>query len=221
MSMGREKGIRKIVSLTPENIEEIISQCERILTAGGIVITPTDTIYGIVGRADRYSAVKKIFALKKRPAQKAFPIFVKSVREARKFAYISDKKTDVLEKIWPGGVSVVFHHKEKLPRTLVGGSDTLGIRIPNYPFLLTLLNRLKFPLTQTSANVSGKPPARNLRDLEEYFGASGIPIDLAIDAGNLDGKQSTVLNFTKNEPTVLRMGIIAREELDGMLRRLR
>ena len=207
----------KVVQLTEKNLKKILSEAERILRSGGIMIVPTDTVYGIVGDATKSEAIKKIFAIKKRPQEKAFPVFIKSVVEARKFAYIADAKAKFLERIWPGPLTVVFQHKEKLPKILTGGKDSIGLRIPSHPFLLELLFKLDFPLVQTSANISDKPSAKNLEEIKNYFENAKIKPDLVIDGGELKGKSSTVVDYTGKEPMILRTGVITREELDQIL----
>ncbi len=241
-------------------MKKVLSQTERILRSGGIVISPTDTVYGILGDATNAEAIKKMFALKQRPQEKAFPIFVKDIATARKYAYISDAKAKFLEKAWlapleisrpkaaaaapTGGrisngaraLTVVFQHKEKLPKILVGGLGTIGIRIPDHEFLLKLLARLDFPLAQTSANVSGKPPAKTTKEIKIYFndscgrirvagvkggGALFACPDLLIDGGEINGKPSTVIDFTGKEPIVLRAGLLSKSELDRLLNSVR
>ncbi len=221
----------KIFQLTDLNQKEILEEAEKVLQAGGIIVSPTDTVYGILGSAGSGEAIKKMFAVKKRPQEKAFPVFVKSVAEARKFAYISDAKAKFLERIWPGPITVVFEHKGKLPDILTGGLNTLGLRAPNHNFLLKLLARLDFPLAQTSANISEKPPAKNLEEIKSYFFPNAnyanemrttriIP-ELVIDAGELSGKASTVVDFTGDSPIVLRTGLVSKEELEKLFQELK
>lgn len=225
----------KAVKLTEKNSKKILSEAERILRSEGIIIVPTDTVYGIVGRADDASVIRKILALKQRPQERAFPIFVKNVAEARKLAFIADAKAKFLEHFWPGPVTVVFQHKEKLPKVLTphrsdlrsegaglaGGLGTIAMRIPDSPFLLELLSRLDFPLAQTSANISEKPPAKNVKEIKEYFGKAKIKPDLVVDGGELQGKSSTVIDYTGKEPMILRTGVITREDLDQILESMR
>ena len=204
----------KIYRLTDGSLKKNLSQAERILKSCGIIIVPTDTVYGILGDATKQEVIKKIFAMKDRAAEKALPIFVRSVADARKCAYISDAKAKFLEKVWPGAVTVVFQHKEKLPKILTGGKNTIGVRIPDDPFLLELLARLNFPLAQTSANISGMPAARNFKEVEIYFKKAKIKPDLVVDGGELHGKSSTVVDFTGKELMILRTGVVSRNELD-------
>jgi L-threonylcarbamoyladenylate synthase len=205
----------KVFKLTIKNFARLLSLAEKSVRAGKIIVGPTDTVYGIFGDARKPEVIRKIFALKGRIAEKSLPVFVKDIPSARKLAYISDNKAKFLGKIWPGGTTVVFHHKEKLPKILTGGKETIALRIPDHLFLLKLLERLDFPLVQTSANLSGKPPARNIEDIRSYFQKSKIKIDLIIDGGEMEIRPSTVVDFTGAWPVILRTGIISKEELDA------
>lgn len=206
-----------VVKLQQVSYGKILSQAERILRLGGIVIGPTDTVYGILGDATKAEVIKKIFAIKKRPGEKALPIFVKDIAAARRYAYISDAKAKFLEKVWPGPMTVVFQHKEKLPRILTGGKDTIGIRIPVHTLIQELLARLDFPLVQTSANFYSFPPAKSMSEVKQYFGKLKIKPDLLINGGEINGKHSTVIDFIRKEPIILRTGVISRTELDQLL----
>ena len=190
-----------------------------VLRNGGIVIGPTDTVYGIFGDATKKQVIEKIFALKQRPLEKAFPIFVKDIEMARCYAYISDSKAKFLEKIWPGAITVIFHHKGKLSHVLTAGRDTIGIRISNHLFFLELLSQLDFPLVQTSANISGKKPAKNLKEIQEYFSGGEFKPDLIIDEGELAGSPSVIADYTKENLRLVRSGWISKTELDLMFSR--
>jgi len=193
---------------------EILSEAEGILRSGGIIIAPTDTVYGILGDATNVETIKNIFLLKQRSLEKAFPVFVKSVAEARKYAYISDAKAKFLASIWPGPATVVLHHKGKLPRILTGDPETIGVRVPKNEFLLQLLSRLDFPLVQTSANISSKPTAQNTKEIKAYFGNQELQPDLIIDGGETTRQHSTLIGLTGNEPRLLRTGAVTKKELD-------
>ena len=205
-----------IISL--ENEAQSLERAAEVLKSGGVIVVPTDTVYGLLGKAESVHAVKKMFAIKNRPAEKAFPIFVKDIASARLFAYISDRKEKFLEKVWPGQVTVVFDHKKKFPNVLTGGMQTIGMRMPDHPFVSDLLEQVDFPLAQTSANISSEPPAKNRAELEHYFlNAENAP-DLVIDGGEVGGQSSVVIDFTRDEPLVLRTGMITKEKLDQILK---
>lgn len=184
---------------------------------GGVVAVPTDTVYGLVCDARNEDAIKRMFAMKGRPQEKAFSVFVKDIAMARRYAYISDAKTKFLQRVWPGAVIAVFHHKEKLPAALTGGKDTIGIRIPDHPFLSALLDRLDFPLAQTSANISVMPPAKNADEIVGYFKDAVTEPDFIVDAGEFSGAPSTVVDCTGASPLILRSGIVSKMDIDRML----
>lgn len=206
-----------IVHLTDENYFGVFLEAEKVLRSNGVVVGPTDTVYGIFCRADNAKSVKKIFKIKKRSAKKAVSVFVKDIAEARKYAYISDSKARFLEKIWPGKVTVIFHHKEKLPKILTAGKNTLALRVPDNKFLLELLSKLNFPLAQTSANISSEPPAKNMEEIKTYFPDGEATPDLIIDGNEIAGDSSVVIDFTGPKPIVLRAGIMAKNDFDRML----
>lgn len=207
----------KRILLTNENAGEVLGDVEKVIRQGGVVILPTDTVYGIVGDARSVRAIQKAFFVKQRSEEKAFPVFIGSIPDARSWAYISDQKAAFLEHVWPGAITVVFQKKGELPRLLTGGKDTLGLRMPDHPFLLRLLSFFDFPLFQTSANISSQEPARTPEDVVRYFGTDASVIDLFIDAGPLVGNPSTVIEFTTDHPIILRSGRVSKAELDRLL----
>lgn len=210
----------EIRKLNENTYQETLLRARETLLSGGVVVAPTDTVYGILGDARNKEAIKKISAIKKRPSEKVFPIFVKDIAAARRIAYISDAKARFLEKIWPGQVIVLFHHKENLPHVLTGGSDKIGIRIPDHPFLLELLRMLNFPLVQTSANISNEATAKSIEEVRNYFDDIALQPDLIIDAGEIKGTSSTVIDFTGEEAIVARTGLVTKDELDALLNSL-
>lgn len=203
-----------ILELNDENYFGVFLEAEKILKDGGVVVAPTDTVYGLLARADKSGAVKKIFSIKNRAENKPLSCFVKDIFTARKYAYISDTKAKFLEKVWPGKVTVVFHHKGKLADELTGGKETVGIRIPDNKLVLNLLEKLDVPLAQTSANLAGKPPAKNVEEIKNYFSDQKHKPDLIIDGGELIGEPSVVIDFTRDKPVVLRTGILNKNDFD-------
>ena len=210
----------EILELSEQLYYVALIRVEEILRAGGVAIVPTDTVYGIIADATNEEAVKKVFLLKQRPLEKSLPVFVKDIAMARWFAYISDSKAQFLERIWPGDVTIVFHHKEKFPSILTGGGDTIALRIPNHKFLLQLLTQLDRPIVQSSANIAGFPPAKNIEELRMYFSSRDPQPDLVVDAGMIQGNASTILDFTHSDLRVVRTGLITKEELDRILEAL-
>ncbi len=208
--------MQPIAILSADDRERALAETERIVRSGGVVAVPTDTVYGLIGSAADAGAIQKIFQIKQRPDEKALPVFVRSVAEARRLAYIADEKARFLERVWPGAVTVIFHHKEKLPKILTGGRGTMGLRIPDFPFLRELLGRVDFPLAQTSANMSGMPPARDADELAAYFESAPARPDAIVDGGRIEGGPSAVVDYTGDRPLVVRAGRFSRADLERL-----
>ena len=204
------------VVVLQENQEEALEKAEAVIKSGGLVAVPTDTVYGIIGDATRADAIERLYALKQRPKEKAFPAFVKDIAMARWFAYISDAKARFLETMWPGAVTVIFHHKEKLPPLLTAGMDTMALRIPNAPFLLALLARVDVPLAQSSANLSGMAPATSAQAVFASFEHQKQKLDLVIDGGEIAGTPSAIIDLTAGEPRIIRSGLMNGGELQAL-----
>ena len=210
--------VMEIILITDIHAGLLTERALGIVRGGGIVVVPTDTVYGLVCDARNEVVIRRMFAMKERPQEKAFPIFVKDIVMARRYAYISDAKAKFLERVWPGAVTVVFHHKEKLPVALTGGKDTLGIRIPDHPLLSLVLGRADFPLAQTSANIADMPAAKSREEVEEYFKDKREKPDMIVDGGVLPGAPSTVIDCTSVSPRLLRAGPISPQDLDALTR---
>lgn len=207
--------------ISPEDSKTIaLVKVEQMIRQGGIVALPTDTVYGFIADATNEKAVAQLFELKHRPKEKAFPIFVRDVAMARWYAYISDAKAQFLQKVWPGPVTVIFHHKEKLPSILTAGSDTIGMRMPDDPFILDLLKRINIPLVQSSANRSGAHPAQTSQEIFMLFENEKNKPDLIMDGSAREGMPSTVLDLTANTMRIVRAGVVDRNELEMLMNQL-
>lgn len=203
----------KIITLS-EHQEKTLGHVEAVIKKGGLVAIPTDTVYGIVGNATQAKTVERLYTLKMRPKEKAFPIFVRDIAMARWFAYISDVKARFLERVWPGPLTVIFHHKEKLPSVLTAGQNTIALRIPKAPFVSALLARMDIPLVQSSANISEMPAAKSSKDVIALFANQKQKPNLVIDGGEIAGMPSTIIDFTTNQPRLVRSGVMTREDID-------
>lgn len=211
--------MREIIILRDRQ-KEAIEKAETIIKNGGLIVIPTDTVYGIVGDATQAKTVERLYALKVRPREKAFPIFMRDIAMARWFAYISDAKARFLEHVWPGPLTVIFHHKEKLPSVLTARHDTIALRIPRISFVSSLLARLDVPLVQSSANISGMPVAKNSEDIIAAFADQKQNLDLIIDGGEVAGMPSTIIDFTANQPRLVRSGVMTKEDIDSFFQNL-
>ena len=210
----------ELIALQENNQQEVVQKVERALQGGKIVAVPTDTVYGFIADATNQEAIEHMYALKKRTPEKAFPVFVRDIAMARWFAYVSDAKAKFLENVWPGPVTTIFHHKEKLPNVLTAGRDTIGMRVPNSSFLSALLDHINIPLAQSSANISSMPPAMTTEEIIVSFDARKQKPDVVIDGGKLSGMPSTIIDFTSQEPRIIRSGMVNKEDIESLINRL-
>lgn len=187
----------------------LVASIAGFLRRGRIAVLPTDTIYGLSGRADRPAVIKRIYRLKRRAAHKPLIILISSVAMLRKYAYLSEAQARVLRRLWAAGqrpTTVILRSRGALPKELSGGSDGLAIRLPKSKFLIKILRSLKVPLISTSLNLSGEPSLNDPRHLLKP--ASGFPgrLDLIIDAGPaLRRKPSRLVDLRDSrQPKILR-----------------
>ncbi|MBI2054201.1 MAG: threonylcarbamoyl-AMP synthase [Candidatus Staskawiczbacteria bacterium] len=177
-----------------------------IIKKGGVIICPTDTVYGLL--CDIYSkkAVGKIFKIKRRPKTKPLAVFVKDFKMAKKLAEISEQQERILKKHWPGKFTFILSCELGAHKKLYGvGKKTIGIRIPKYKFLNDLLKKINKPLAQTSANISGKPELKDVREIIAVFSKQKNKPDLVIDGGDLKkSKPSKVIDLTGRKEKILR-----------------
>jgi L-threonylcarbamoyladenylate synthase len=183
----------------------------RILKRGGVIAYPTETFYGLGCDATLPKAVQKLFELKGRPADNPIPVLIHS-REALPY-WVRDVPEGVealMEKCWPGPLTLVFWAKEGLPGGLLAGTGKIALRISSHPLARSLVHGLGLPLTTTSANRSGSPPARSAEEVRNAF----QNIEGIVDGGVLPpSRGSTILDVTVDPPKILREGEISREAL--------
>lgn len=178
-----------------------------VLQSGGVVATPTDTVYGLLGDATNPKAVARVYAIKGRQTGKALPMLVSDIVMAKTIAHISPKQEKFLEQVWPGKVSVVLSLIEPSllsPNALLSNKTVL-VRVPNHPLILDILHAYKKPLTGTSANTSDKPVCLDTACIREQF--SDYPPDVIIEGGALPpSASSTIVDLTQETPVIIRKG---------------
>lgn len=207
----------RILKINQKNFKEVTEIVIESIKEGKVIIFPTDTVYIPVADATNKKAVRKVFQIKQRSQKAPFPIFVKDIKMAKKFAIIDKTQEKFLKTVWPGKVTVVLKRhrvtinfmrgKKKTKLRIYGvAKDTIALRIPDFKPVNFLLDKLKIPLIGTSANISGKPASGNLKKILSQFRNKKYRPDLVIDAGNLpNSKPSTVLELTTLPPKVLRV----------------
>ena len=176
----------------------------RLLLQNKIGVLPTDTIYGLVGRALSKKAVQKIYKLRKRNAKKPMIVLIDSLDDLKLFGIKLDGKTrKILQRVWPGKVSVVLPCPLKKFSYLHRGEKTLALRMPKNRILRKLLKQTG-PLVAPSANREGEKPAETIKEAYRYFGDKS---NFYVDALRLHSPPSTLIKLTNGRIVILRKGV--------------
>lgn len=184
-----------------------ISECVKSISNGGVIIFPTDTVYGVGCSAFKPKSINKIFKIKGRDFSKALPILIGNLEQIHIVTERLDCRSEKLIKtFWPGPLTIILPKNASLPPNL-SLYETVGIRMPKHPWLLELL-KLTGPLAATSANPSGSPEAKNV---EEAVKTMDGKIDFIIDGGqSWSNLPSTVVDCRSAEIKILREGPISK-----------
>ena len=201
-----------------KNYDDVIAEACRVLRLGGAVIYPTDTIYGLGANACDSLAVDQIFKIKKRSYSKPLPIIARNIKWVEALAFLNTKTRKAVESVWPGAVTVVLLDRNQVSSLVTAGGSSVGVRIPDFVFTDRLLGRFGYPLTATSANISGEEATNDVNKIVTRFESSTCLPNLIIDAGILPkSKPSTVVDLTSGLPKVLRVGPSKPEQLLKLL----
>jgi len=209
------------LKISPKNSNSVKEKVIKVIKKGGVIICPTDTVYGLMADATNEKAVKKVFQIKKRTFQKPIPIFVKDLKMARSLAIINKNQEKFLKKFWPGKVTVILKAKnQKFPKGVVSVDKKIGLRIPSYKIINQLLLILKCPLTGTSANISGKPESTKIKEILNQFTNQNQKPDLILDAGSLKPSlPSTVIDLETFK--ILREGAVSKKKILEILNKIK
>ena len=202
-------------AVRPDDADGLAAAVET-LRAGGLLVLPTDTVYGVAVALDTPGGVERLFAAKHRPAEKAIIVLVDGLDQVAGIVELPPAAAVLARVGWPGGLTLVLPLADpaRLPPALTAGTETLGVRVPDHPTPRALARALG-PLPTTSANRSGDPPAL---DAAEAMGALGDEVDLILDGGvSAGGVASTVVDCTGPRPSIIRAGAISAEVLAAAL----
>ena len=188
--------------------EKIFKKTLDVLNSQGLVVFPSDTVYGFLVDATSDKAVRKLIAFKNRPVGKPISIFVDSFEMLQKYVKVSQFQLKVLQRILPGPFTIVLPSKGKVSYLIESEKKTLGVRLPAFELIVELVSRFGKPVTATSANISGKGPHWDINSfLKTLSEKRKRQIDLIVDAGRLPfRKPSTVVDLTSGRFKILRKG---------------
>jgi L-threonylcarbamoyladenylate synthase len=186
------------------------------LRHGEVIVFPTETLYGLGADALNSEAVEKVFQLKGRDSQNPIPVLVADPEMLRNLvSEIPPLAQKLMDRFWPGPLTLVLPAREDVPKPLLNASAGIAVRISSQPIATQLLKTLGRPLTATSANPSGKAPARTLQEGKNYFSGK---VNVFLDGGRLTSKSgSTVVEVAGAAIEIIREGDIAAFELRRVL----
>lgn len=181
-----------------------------VLNDGGIIIYPTDTLYGLGCRIDRDAAVRRVFAIKGRPASEPLPVLLADPEMLDDYAEgVTGAARRLAQRFWPGAVTLVLRRSARIPARVAGGGTTVGLRVPDHALARALIRSAGVPLVGTSANAHGRPDPRRV---QQAIFDIGNQVDVIIDGGPSPvGAPSTVVDATGETLRVVREGAVPAE----------
>lgn len=196
------------------NVDESeLNKIKEILDNDGVIIFPTDTVYGIACNCFSEKAIKKVFDIKKRPENKPINVLSNSLDKIKLVSRnINEKEEFLINKYMPGALTIILDKNEKVSDILTAGLDTIGVRIPKNNISLRILENVSYPLATTSANISGDSAGIKITDfLKEFDGV----VDAIIDGGETDLKvASTIVRVESgNKLKIIREGTLKIKEM--------
>lgn len=193
--------------------ESELNEIKKILDNDGVIIFPTDTVYGIACNCFSEKAIKKVFDIKKRPENKPINVLSNNLDKIKLVSKnISEKEEFLINKYMPGALTIILDKNEKVSDILTAGLDTIGVRIPKNNISLRILENVSYPLATTSANISGDSAGIKITDfLKEFDGV----VDAIIDGGETDLKvASTIVRVeSDNKLKIIREGTLKIKEM--------
>ncbi len=196
--------------------EAVIQEAVGLLQARAVLAVPTETFYALAVNPFREDALARLFALKERSPAKPVLLLVSSremlLQVARKVPELAGR---LMDRFWPGPLTLILPARAGLPGLLTGGTDTIGVRRPRQDVTLRLVTALGFPVTGTSANRAGRPPLTRAADVAAEFGEG---VDLILDAGPCPGGlPSTIVDVSGPQPRLVRAGAVAAGRLTEII----
>ena len=188
----------------------------QIIKNGGLVIFPTETVYGIGTNALNSKAVKKLYEVKKRPYEKPISLLVNSIEMIENIAKdITKLEYELIKNFFPGPLTIILKKKENISNILTANKETVGVRMPQNDIALKLIEYAGVPIATPSANISGKPSGTNMKDIMRDFEKK---VEYFIDNGSSKiGQASTIVQIIDETPYILRKGAISELEIKKVI----
>jgi L-threonylcarbamoyladenylate synthase len=192
--------------------EKILIRAAEIIAGGGIIAYPTETFYGLGADATNDKAIKKIFAVKGRDFKNPISLIIAQAEDIYPLVQkVPETARKLMTAFWPGALTIIFAAADKVSPLLTAGSGKIGLRVSSHPLASKIVQKIKRPLTATSANLSGAPECSMVSEVIKQIGDK---VDAIIDCGQTKGgKASTLIDVTCDPPVILRDGAISRKTI--------
>lgn len=200
--------------MTKVVLENQMNEICDAIQKGGIVAFPTETVYGVGIHFDDEEALDRLMEAKNRDYSKAITLMVADKRDISQYAYISPQAQKMIDQFMPGMITLIFKKKESVRDSMTNGKSTIGIRIPDSEFVLSLLKKVG-PMLVTSANLSQHS---NTTSTQEVLNQLDGRIDLVVDGKTSDNIASTVVDVSQDEIKILRAGKITKEQIEEAIK---
>ena len=208
--------MEKYINLKTELNYEKLKEPAKIIRDGGIVIFPTETVYGIGTNGLDEKAIKKIYEVKQRSFNKPISLLVNNIEMVNKIAKnISKLEYEIMETFFPGPLTIILEKRSIIPNILTANTNTVGIRMPSSEIAKKLIEYAGVPIATPSANISGRPSGTNIRNIEKDFEGK---VDYFIDNGESKiGIPSTIVKVINEKIHILREGSISKEQINKIV----
>lgn len=187
-----------------------LSRAIKALDAGEIIVYPTDTLYALGAYVYNEDAVRHVFKVKKRPFNVPLPVAVSDINGIKEIAEVKNDVSGLVKKFLPGPLTLILNKKDVIPNVVTSDLDKIAIRIPDNDIALELLSKIG-PITVTSANIHGIETPYNISDIKSQFKTKDISVYL--NYGTLEGLPSSIVDMTTEEPSIIREGIISKQDI--------
>ena len=190
------------------NKKKIVDEIKK----GNLVITPTDTVYGIMADATNIKAIERVYECKQRDEKKPLLLLVGSINMLKKYTKnLSHLEEEIIQKYLPGKLTILLHKNDKVNDKITSGTDLVGIRIPNNKELIQIINEIGNPVISTSANISGQNTITNPKEIKKELLKH---ISYVEDAGIINNEPSSIIKIEKEKITIIRKESVAIQMIE-------
>ncbi len=202
----------EIIRPSESGTDKAIRLLRQLLDNAEIIAYPTETFYGLGTRYDSEDSLERLYTLKKRPPEKAMPLIIgRTALLSLLTPVIPEVAERLMKQFWPGPLTLIFEARENLSLHITAGSGKVAVRIPGPSFARDLASHLDYPITSTSANITGRPPEETAAQVMAYFDTAPITI---VDCGKTPGNApSTIVDVTGSEIRIVRQGMISSKAI--------